>query len=134
MKYIFFLSLFLALSLKAQYTIKVKKEDNRFLFFQLGIKSDTIIKNKSDLFLIKLPDSLKNDISIFIKNAQLIATKKDSIYRLRPVPGMKYSHSKADSVFQTLVEGNCPPSKLITIEFKNKRTQHSILQNNFIVK
>ena len=122
------------MTLQAQYAIKVKKEDNRFLFFQLGTKTDTIIKNKSDLFLIKLPDSLKNDISIFIRNAQFIATKKDSIYRLRPVPGMKYSHSKPDSVFQTLVEGNCPTSKLITIEFMNTHTQQRILQNKFIVK
>lgn len=121
-------------TLFSQYAIKIKKEDNRFLFFQLGTKSDTIIKNKSDLFLIKLPDSLKNDIHIFIKNAQFIATKKDSIYRLRSVPGMKYSHSKPDSTFQTLVEGNCPPSKLITVEVLNTKTQQRILQNNFIVK
>ena len=117
-----------------QYAIKVKKEDNRFLFFQLGTKSDTIIKNKSDLFHIKLPDSLKNNIQIFLKNGQFIETKKDSIYRLRSVPGMKYSHSKPDSVFQTLVEGNCPPSKIITIELINTHTQQRILKNNFIVK
>lgn len=134
MKYILSISLFLSLSLSAQYSIKIKKADNRFLFFQLGITSDTIIKNKSDLFLIKLPDSLNNHIQFFLKNAQFIVTDKDSIYQLRPVPGMKYSHSKPDSKFMTLVEGNCPPSKKITIEFINTLTQRRILQNNFIVK
>ncbi|MBC7695581.1 MAG: hypothetical protein H7141_09065 [Burkholderiales bacterium] len=134
MKFLCPLLLLFSFSTNAQYAIKVKKEDNRFLFFQLGTKSDTIIKNKSDLFLIKLPDSLKNNIQIFLKNGQFIETKKDSIYRLRSVPGMKYSHSKPDSVFQTLVEGNCPPSKIITIEFINTHTQKRILQNNFIVK
>ncbi len=121
-------------SIIAQQTIKVKREDNRFLFFQIGTKSDTVVKNKSDLFLIKLPDSLKNDLQIFLKNGQFTKTSKDSIYQLRPVPGMKYSHSKPDSVFNTLLEGNCTPSKTITIEFVNTRTQKRILQNNFLVK
>lgn len=134
MKYIFSISLLLSLSLKAQYSVKIKREDNRFIFFQIGTKSDTIIKNKSDLFLIKLPDSLKNDIRIFLKNGQFIATNKDSLYQLRPVPGMKYSHAKPDSIFETLVEENCPPSNTITIEFINIQTQRRILQNNFIVK
>lgn len=134
MKFIYPLLLLLSHSASAQYSFKVKKEDNRFLFFQTGTKSDTIIKNKSDLFLIKLPDNLKKDIRIFVKNAQFISTIKGSLYQLRPVPGMKYSHSKTDSIFETLVEGNCPPSNIITIEFTNTQTQRRILQNNFIVK
>ena len=134
MKFLCSILLLFSLTLKAQYSVKIKREDNRFLFFQLGTKSDTIIKNKSDLFLIKLPDSLKNDIRIFIKNGHFITTKKDSLYQLRPVPGMKYSHSKQDSIFETLVEGNCSPSNTITIEFFNTLIGRRILQNNFIVK
>ncbi|MFN8114834.1 MAG: hypothetical protein U0W65_01895 [Bacteroidia bacterium] len=125
---------FFSLSASAQHTIKIKREDNRFLFFQLGQKSDTIIKNKTDLFLIKLPDSLKTNIQIFMTNGQLVKTEKDSIYQLKPIVGMKYSHSKPDSVFNTLLEGHCNPSKTISIEFINTKTQKTFLKNNFIVK
>lgn len=134
MRFSYSILLCISLSASAQYSIKVKREDNRFLFFQLGQKSDTIVKNKSDLFLIKLPDSLKSNIQIFLNNAQFIKTDKDSIYELKPIAGMKYSHSKPDSVFNTLLEGHCNPSKTITIEFINTKTQKSLLKNNFIVK
>ncbi|MES2567978.1 MAG: hypothetical protein V4565_13980 [Bacteroidota bacterium] len=118
----------------AQYAIKVKKEDNRFLFFQKNGKSDTIVKNKTDLFFIKLPDSLKQHLQIFIHNGQFIKTDNDTIYQLRAVRGMKYSHSQPDTIFHTLLEGNCNPSKNISIEFINTLTQRKILQNNFIAK
>ncbi len=134
MKNSIYIFLFFSCSLKAQQTIKVKREDNRFLFFQLGQKSDTIIKNKTDLFLIKLPDSLKTNIQIYLNNGQFIKTEKDSIYQLKAIPGMKYSHSKPDSVFYTLLEGHCNPSKTISIEFINSKTQKPFLKNNFIVK
>lgn len=134
MRFSYSILLCISLSASAQYSIKVKREDNRFLFFQLGQKSDTIVKNKSDLFLIKLPDSLKSNIQIFLNNAQFIKTDKDSIYQLKPIAGMKYSHSKPDSVFNTLLEGHCNPSKTISIEFINTKTQKSLLKNNFIVK
>lgn len=134
MRFSYSILLCISLSASAQYSIKVKREDNRFLFFQLGQKSDTIIKNKSDLFLIKLPDSLKTNIQIFLSNAQFIKTDKDSIYQLKPIAGMKYSHSKPDSVFNTLLEGHCNPSKTISIEFINTKNQKPFLKNNFIVK
>ncbi|MES2516037.1 MAG: hypothetical protein V4580_17920 [Bacteroidota bacterium] len=134
MKFICAILFLLSCSASAQYTIKVKKEDNRFLFFQKGIKNDTLIKNKTDLFYIKLPDSLKQQISIYIENGQFTATENDTIYLLRPIKGMKYSHSKPDSVFNTLLEGNCNPSNNIRIEFINTHTQQRFLKNNFIVK
>jgi len=134
MKFICSILLFISFSASAQYSLKVKKEDNRFLFFQRGIKIDTIIKNKSDLFYIKLPDSLKNNIQIFLKNGQFIKTDTDTLYRLIHISGMKYSHSKPDSVFNTLLEGNCTPSKNISIEFINTKTQGAFLKNIFIVK
>ncbi len=134
MRFICSILLFVSLSSSAQYSLKVKKEDNRFLFFQKGIKTDTIIKNKSDLFYIKLPDSLKNNIQIFLKNGQFIKTDTDTLYRLIHISGMKYSHSKPDSVFNTLLEGNCTPSKNISIEFINTKTKGAFLKNIFIVK
>jgi hypothetical protein len=134
MRFICSILLFISFSASAQYSLKVKKEDNRFLFFQRGIKTDTIIKNKSDLFYIKLPDSLKKNIQIFLKNGQFIKTDTDTLYRLIHISGMKYSHSKPDSVFNTLLEGNCTPSKNISIEFINTKTQGAFLKNIFIVK
>jgi hypothetical protein len=134
MKFICSILLFASLSAYAQYAIKIKKEDNRFLFFQKGIKNDTIIKNKTDVFYIKLPDSLKHHIQIFLANGQFIKTDNDTLYRLIKIPGMKYSHSKPDSVFNTLLEGNCTPSKTIGIEFVNTKTQQVILKNIFIAK
>jgi hypothetical protein len=134
MKYIVYIFLLISFSSYAQYSFKVKREDNRFLFFQMGAKNDTIIKNKSDLFLIKIPDSLKNNLHLFIKNGQFIKTDNDSVYRLIPILGMKYSHSKQDTIFHTLLEGTCTPSKTITIEFINNLNQRRVLQNKFIVK
>jgi hypothetical protein len=134
MKLFFSLFIFFSFSTQAQYALKVKKEDNRFLFFQIGTKNDTIVKNKTDLFFIKLPDSLKQNIQIFLKNGQFFKTENDSVYRLVPVLGMKYSHSKPDTIFNTLLEGNCTPSKTITIEFMNSINNKRILQNKFIVQ
>lgn len=134
MKLICSIFLFLTYSSFAQYALKIKKEDNRFLFFQKGTKNDTLIKNKTDLFYIKLPDSLKSNIQIFLKNGQFVKTDNDTLYRLIQIPGMKYSHSKPDSVFNTLLEGNCTPSKNISIEFINTKTQKVFLKNIFIAK
>jgi hypothetical protein len=126
--------LLISFSLSAQYAIKVKKQDNRFIFFQKGTKNDTLIKNKTDLFYIKLPDSLKQNVGIFLLNGQFIKTDNDTIYRLRFIRGMKYSHSKPDTIFNTLLEGNCMPSNIISVEFINTVTQQHYMKNNFIVK
>ncbi len=134
MKFICSILLFISLSSSAQYALKVKKEDNRFIFFQKGTKNDTLIKNKTDLFYIKLPDSLRQNIEILVINGQFIKTDNDTIYKLRYVPGMKYSHSKPDSIFNTLLEGNCMSTKKISIEFINTKTQKSFLKNIFIAK
>lgn len=134
MKSILYILLCISFSSQAQFSVKVKKEDNRFIFFQIGTKTDTIVKNRSDRFVMHLPDSLKNNIGVFLSNGQLVKTDQDSVYLLRPIPGMKYSHSKPDTSFVTLLEGNCPPSKTITVEFINTQTQSRILLNKFMVK
>ena len=113
---IFFFSI--SITLYAQEKLKIKREDNRFLFYQLGMKSDTVIRNKSDLFFIKLPDSLKQNLQVNVENGLFKAIYKDSlIYQLKIVKGMKYSHTKPDSLFITLLEGNCNPSPKIEIIF-----------------
>jgi hypothetical protein len=134
MKNCIYLIIFFSFSVKAQYSLKVKREDNRFLFFQFGQKADTISKNKSDLFIIKLPDSLKNNIQIIVKNGRFFKTKNDSTFQLMLISGMMYSHNKPDTIFNTLVEGNCTPSNIIDVNFVNSLTKKSILKNKFVVK
>ncbi|MES2133298.1 MAG: hypothetical protein V4506_13205 [Bacteroidota bacterium] len=134
MKYLSFLFLLFCLTSKAQQKIKVKKEDNRFFFFQTGVKNDTVIKHKTDLFRIHFPDSAQQQFVIHIQNAQFIKTKNDSLFRLAYIPGMKYSLSKPDTAYIPLLEGICESSKNIVIVIKNIKTHKTILQNNFIVK
>ncbi len=121
-------------NLNAQQKIKIKKHDNSFYFHQAGIKNDTVIKFKTDLFYVKLPDSLKHSLIIYVENAQLISTKNDSLFQLIPIRGMKYSLSQPDSSFVTLLEGACTASKNINIQVYNKQTDKIILQNKFITK
>ena len=69
-----------------------------------------------------------------VTNGQFITMGNDSIYKLKFVNGMKYSHSKPDTVFNTLVEGNTPRSKFIVVKINNTSTQKTILTNKFFVK
>lgn len=136
-KYLLYLSSLLLLSssmMTAQQTIKVKRTDNRFLFFQTGAKNDTIIKNKSDLFMVHFPDSTQHRLVIHLRNGQLMKTANDSLFRLTYIPGMKYSLSKPEEDYMPLLEGICDPEKIITIDIKNLRTGKVILHNTFIVK
>ena len=132
--YTFALLLLSSMLLNAQQTIKVKREDNRFLFYQTGTKNDTIIKNKSDLFRVHFPDSIQHRLVIHLRNGQLVKTKNDSLFRLLYIPGMKYSLSKPDTAYISLLEGICDTEKTISIEVKNIPTRQVLLRNTFIVK
>ncbi len=134
MKFLSLLFIVLTFSSLAQSKIKIVREDNRLLFFQVGTKNDTVIKNKMDLFLIHIPDSIKKHTQLFVTNGQFMTVGNDSIYKLKFVSGMKYSHSKPDSVFNTLVEGNTTRSKVITVKLNNTATQKTIFTNTFFVK
>lgn len=124
-----------SIAFHAQEKVKIKREDNRFLFYQIGNKNDSIILNQSDLFFIKLPDSLKQNLQINVVNGLFKAIYQDSlIYQLQIVKGMKYSHTKPDSLFITLLEGNCTPSPKIEINFLNTLTQKVIFKNIFFTK
>jgi hypothetical protein len=134
MRYIFILFLYITFSIKAQYQVKIKKEDNRFLFFKLGNKLDSLISKNNNLFYIKLPDNNKKNISIFVENGQFVKTSNDTIYQILFIPGMKYSHSKKDSTFNTLVEGTCSISNIIKIDFYDTNSNKSILKNQYSIK
>ena len=130
---IFFLAF--SIHLKAQEVIKVKREDNRFLFYQLQKKNDTIIKNQTDQFVIKFPDSLKANLQLNIENGLFkVIDKSLFTYQLLYVKGMKYSHTKPDSLFNTLLEGNCRPDKKIKISVYNTLNQKVLLTNTFLTR
>jgi hypothetical protein len=129
---IFFI--FGALYLKSQHHIKLKREDNRFLFYQIGIKNDTVLKNKTDLFYIKIPDSLSTHHKIMIENGKFNKTDNVNMYVLVPINGMQYSQTIQDTVLETLVEGITNNEKIIGLTIKNTRTSEVILLNKFIVK
>lgn len=134
-KLIFIFTIFLwTFNLKSQHHIKLKKEDNRFLCYQIGTKNDTIIKNKTDLFYIKIPDSLKMQHQIIIENGKINKTNLSYTYLLVPIIGMQYSHTIQDSLLETLVEGISSETKNITLRIKNAHTSKIILSNKFIVK
>jgi len=129
-----FLFILCAFHLKSQHQIKLKREDNRFLFNQIGEKNDTIFKNSTDLFFIKIPDSLNTHHKIMIENGKLNKTDKVNTYVLVPIIGMQYSHTIQDTLFETLVEGISSETKNITIIIKNTQTSKIILSNKFIIK
>lgn len=118
----------------AQYNLKIKKEDNRFLCYQIGSKNDTILKNKSDLFYIKLPDSLKQVLKVYIENGKLAKTHKTNVYQLSYINGMKYSHSIKDTIFETLLEGATLSSKIIELSIINTANSKVSINNKFIAK
>lgn len=134
MKHLFQIFIFISLSSHAQQTIKVKKVDNRFLFFQIGKQNDVLEKDKNDLFYIKLPDSLKQDLQIQVENGHFTKTSNDTVFKLIPIRGMKYSHTLIDTSFQTLLEGVCPASSTIKLEIINVKNKKPLLQNKFLAK
>jgi hypothetical protein len=73
-----------------QQKIRFKKSEAFVYFFQKDNKSDTIEKGKNDLFYLIVPDSLKERLSIYVDNGQLLATFNDSIVRLNRMSGLKY--------------------------------------------
>lgn len=117
----------------SQQKIKVKKVDNRLLFYKIG-KSDTINKNSDNLFFIKIPDSLKHNSRILVHNGRFLPSKNDSVYKLIPINGMKYTHTIYDTVFVVLLEGTCPSSNKVKLQLISSKYEKVVLENEFPVK
>lgn len=117
----------------SQQKIKVKKVDNRLLFYKIG-KSDTINKNSDNLFFIKIPDSLKHHSRILVHNGRFLPSKNDSVYKLIPINGMKYTHTIYDTVFVVLLEGTYPSSNKVKLQLISSKYEKVLLENEFPVK
>lgn len=118
----------------AQQSLKVRRADNRFLFFQTGQPSDTITRQRSNVFRIHFPDSIQHQLMVRLENGQLVKQAGDSLFRVVYIPGMKYSLTKPDTAYISLLEGVCEPSETIRIQVENTATQTVLIKNAFFVK
>lgn len=71
-------------------TIRVKRNSELIYFFQKDLKTDTITKNKGNLFYLFVPDSIKEFISVQTENGMLEPNKGDSLLRFNFLKGLKY--------------------------------------------
>lgn len=67
------------------------KQQDQILFYHMGEKNDSVVvKNISDLFLVKLSADKKKIIEVKLKNATFIKTDDENVFKLVYTPGMKY--------------------------------------------
>lgn len=147
---LFIICIFLFTTLKSfsqQEKIKIRKQNDQLIFFQKGIQSDTILKNKNDLFCLVIPDTLVN-LTISIENGNFQKTKNDSIVKLIYIPGIKYEcvyreiqKEQERGSTKKLKERNClingipeQASGIIKITFYIKGHSEPLLVNKFIFR
>jgi hypothetical protein len=125
--------------------LRFKKDSQWIYFFQKGNKTDTIQKNRGDIFYLLIPDSLKNVIAFMIDNAQLLPTENDSLVRLKHIRGIKYesfyykvqgykdnSINKNKYVLKNLVNGASETQKNdVKIQLIDKQKGELILETMF---
>jgi hypothetical protein len=137
-------------SYKAQVPAKIKFKKNPSLiyFFQKGVASDTISKNKSNQFYLIVPDSLKESTVVLIDNAQLLLNKNDSLVNIHYMAGFQYENiytvketleSSIKKIkhyeFKSLINGTSAlPLPVIKIRILNKKEDEIILENTFFYK
>lgn len=126
--------------------LKFKKDTQQLYFFQKENQSDSIFKNKNDLFYLVIPVNYKSNINILLDNGQLIETNNDSIFKLISIGGFKYESvfNAVDKInqnslqpkpfeYKILINGVSNLEKnRIKIQIINKKEDVIILENNFI--
>lgn len=129
-------------------TIRIRKNPELIYFFQKGLKSDTL--SNQALFYFIVPDSLKRSISVYVDNAQLIASLNDSLLQLNYLKGLIYEslyeqvedpsekkQNQKEIVFElkTLVNGtSARKPEEIFIRIVNKQNDKVLLENLFYFK
>lgn len=131
--------------------IRFGKNPSLIYFFQKGSPADTIVKNKTDLFYLLVPDSLKPHISIFIENGRLLTTSNDSLVKFDFLKGLNYEStwSLAESVNQpprpsktrryvlkSAINGAAPAGwgNKIVIRVLNRLDEKILIENVFYYK
>lgn len=132
-------------------SIHLKKDLSRIYFFQKGSKSDTIQKNKNDLFYLLVPDSLKDRISVIVENGRLQPAANDSLVTLELLKGLSYeslysaapehqvsplSSQQQRRYLRSFINGTsaAEPGNTIRIRIWNVKEEKTVLENVFYYK
>jgi hypothetical protein len=118
--FLFFLTIFIFTSVLAQtpQIIRVQKSNANLLFFQKGKEMDTITNTEGNVFYLIVRDTLKDKLTIFLDNAQLIRTSNDSIFRLNYIRGTAYDCVFMKTVAKKYRYMSTRPKDVIHYEFK----------------
>lgn len=123
--------------------IKIRKPGTDFYFFQLGKIRDSIASGQGDVFYLRLSDSLKKNLIFSIDNAQLLTQSGDTLFRLRPVAGIRYEcyFEKRDSLSRTIyvwknyVNGASPLQRhIVRVQIMERNKPETILENRYIYR
>lgn len=122
--------------------IKIRKDHKTLYFFQKGKASDTISPGLHDLFYINVSDTLKNDITFWIENAQLQSHSADTLLKIKYIPGLRYEayYARKDSAgtkyhWSNFVNGAATIEKnKIRIQIFDRKDHELLLENNFVFK
>lgn len=121
-------------------SIHFARDSDRLIFFQKGVKKDTLPEHSE--FYLLVPSLLKGDLSIQIDNASL-TTINDSTATLDHRPGLAYesyylnkgSVKKPEWTFRVGINGTSPgQTNEVTIRFVDKVKQEILLENKFIIR
>lgn len=152
LKILLFSLSFGALSAQPVEKIHFAKDESLIYFFQKGPAGDTILKNKSDLFYLLVPDVLKPDISILVDNGRILATGNDSLVRVEFIKGLRYESMytlreedqptakkkapKVKRILSTFINGTAPEGRenIMVISIVNRKEEQTVFGNVFYYK
>lgn len=146
------LLLLISVPVKAQVEkIRFGKSNVIVYFFQKGAASDTIVKNKSDLFYLLVPDSLKPQLAIFVENGRLLATGNDSLVKFDFLKGLNYESGYVAEepetprrgrpankkwILRAAINGTAPAGDAdkIVIRVRSRQEENVLIENVFYYK
>lgn len=152
MKYIFYFFIFFVSGSIISQTpgkIKFQKNSNLIYFFSKNSTTDSVVKSKSDVFYLVIPDSLKRFVTVYVENGKLLKTTNDSLVKLNYMPGLKYESQYVineipDSgtkgfkkVFDliSLIDGPSSYQKnRILVKIINKKEEKVVIENVFLYR
>ena len=142
-----------ALGAQSVQKIRFGKDASLIYFFQKGAASDTILKNKNDIFYLLVPDSLKPHMSILVDNGRIQATGNDSLVRIEFIKGLRYESVYALSeeeqsagkkkkqpaarTLSTFINGTVPEGgrkNIMVISIVDRKEEKTVLGNVFYFK
>lgn len=94
------LLLFITASLSGQTPekIRIRSDDQMVYLLQKGKATDTISYNKSDLFFLKTAPGMRCKLRIDVENGNFTHVQGDTLYRLRKVNNINYTHDFVDTL------------------------------------